>query len=864
MTASFLVIKSTSADSLPLRQVETINRDWRFFHGDIPEATSAKFQDESWARIGLPHSFSIPYFQAKDFYIGYGWYRKTLDVPADRVSGKSFFLEFDGVFQEAEVFINGTKAGRHEGGYTGFSIDITREIRPGPNTIAIRVNNLWKPTLAPRAGEHVFSGGIYRNVRLVVTSDLHVAWCGTWVTTPKISAESATVNVKTEVANDSDNVRSCTLRTEILDPDGRKIAEIKSETWVPPRQTITLDQTSEPIAHPRLWSPESPKVYKLVSTILDQDKEVDRYETPFGMRWFEWTSDKGFFLNGKHYYLFGANVHQDHAGWGDAVTDAGARRDVRLVKEAGFNFIRGSHYPHSPTFSAACDQQGLLFLSENCFWSTGGSKNNGYWDSSGYPIRAEDEETFKESVRKSLREMIRIHRNHPSIAAWSMCNEVFFTTPETLPKARQFLKELVAYSHELDPSRAAAVGGCQRGNLHLLGDIAALNGDGASLPEFQNPGVPSLVSEYGSTMVDRPGDYAPGWGHLELGPGLDKNSKYPWRLPWRSGEAIWCAFDHGSIAGKRFGSMGILDYFRLPKRQWYWYRNEFRDIPPPPWPCPGTPAGLKIEADKTTLQGTDGTDDAHVIVTVVDAQGKELSNCVPVTLRIQSGPGEFPTGPSITFAPDSDIAIRDGKAAIEFRSYHAGETVIRATSPGLQSGTLRIKTEGTPLYMAGKTPDVQPRPYVQYVRKADPNAANLASEFGLSNPTRASGEVIGHSAPMANDGDKTTYWQSPGGTREAWWQVELERIVSINRIRLLFPADEERHYRIETSLDGVHWNCVLDRTQTPVSGRERPEEVAPGTTASTVRVTFTGLRPEQPATLTEMSISGRLASPCNP
>ena len=163
--------------------------------------------------------------------------------------------------------------------------------------------------------------------------------------------------------------------------------------------------------------------------------------------------------------------------------------------------------------------------------------------------------------------------------------------------------------------------------------------------------------------------------------------------------------------------------------------------------------------------------------------------------------------------------------------------------------------------MKGKSPEVQPRPYVRYVRSDDPDAANLAAEFGLNNPTRSSGEVGGHSASSANDGDKTTNWQSPDGSLEAWWQVELERIVSITRIRLVFPTAEDRFYRIETSLDGVRWNCAVDHTQVPVSGKERPEEVAPGTTASAVRVTFTGLQPGHPATLAEMSVSGRLASP---
>jgi hypothetical protein len=263
-----------------------------------------------------------------------------------------------------------------------------------------------------------------------------------------------------------------------------------------------------------------------------------------------------------------------------------------------------------------------------------------------------------------------------------------------MPKVRNFLRELVAHSHELDPTRPAGIGGCQRGDIDKLGDVAGYNGDGARL--FVNPGIPNVVTEYGSTISDRPGEYEPGWGDLPETPGADKNKIGFWRFPWRSGEAIWCGFDHGSLAGRRFGAMGIVDYFRLPKRSWYWYRNAYLHIPPPAWPSNGIPAALKLTADKTTLNSVDGTDDAQIIVTVVDKDGKPISNCPPVTLAIESGPGEFPTGPSITFAPDSDITIRDGMAAIEFRSYHAGRTVMRATSPGLKDATIQITSHGEP------------------------------------------------------------------------------------------------------------------------------------------------------------------------
>ena len=461
---------------------------------------------------------------------------------------------------------------------------------------------------------------------------------------------------------------------------------------------------------------------------------MDDFTSPLGFRWFKFTADQGFFLNGEHHYFRGANVHQDHAGWGDAVADSGFHRDVKMVKDAGFDFIRGSHYPHAPAFSRACDELGMLFWSENCFWGTAGFTHA--WGASAYPPEPEHQAGFEQSVKDSLREMIRIHRNHPSIITWGMTNEVFFTADSTLPKVRELLKQTVALVHELDPTRPAAIGGCQRGEMDKLGDVAGYNGDGARL--FINPGIPSVVTEYGSTMADRPGKYEPGWGDLQQE-----------RFAWRSGEAIWCAFDHGSIAGRKFGGMGMIDYFRLPKRQWYWYRNEYKKIPPPEWPADGVPAGLKLTADRSTLQHADGTDDSLLTVTVVDAAGKAISNCPPVTLTIESGPGEFPTGPSITFAPDSDIAIRDGQAAISFRSYHAGKSVIRATSPGLKDAVVEITSSGAPPFITGQTPPVKPRPYVSFTSKPKEQAP---SRFGRETPTRASSESPDHSGRLANDG----------------------------------------------------------------------------------------------------------------
>jgi len=218
--------------------------------------------------IGLPHSFGTPYFQGKDFYTGYGWYRKSIDVPAEW-AGKRLFLEFDGAFQDAEVFVNGKAAGRHLGGYTGFCYEITALAKTGPNLVAVRLNNNWNPRLAPRAGDHIFLGGLYRDVWLTVTDPVHVTWYGTFVTTPTASKTAATVNVKTEVRNQAAGNKELTLETDIVDPAGKVVGHVSSKQALAAGATATIDQTSPAIANPQLWSPDHPVMYAAVTTVLD-------------------------------------------------------------------------------------------------------------------------------------------------------------------------------------------------------------------------------------------------------------------------------------------------------------------------------------------------------------------------------------------------------------------------------------------------------------------------------------------------------------------------------------------------------------------------------------------------------------------
>ena len=268
------------------REVVNLNREWTYQRGDFQGAEQAGYDDSAWERIGLPHSFSIPYFLSSDFYTGYGWYRKTLELSKADLK-KDLFLEFDGVFQEAEVYVNGELAGSHRGGYTGFSIRITPYVERGENQIAVRVNNLWQPDLAPRGGEHVFSGGIYRNVRLVKKHPVHIDWYGTFVTTPTLEANagrSSVVRVRTDVRNNGAEAGEYRLKIQVMDDGGRAVAGREMSRRVEPGQTVAFEQTTEEIPGVALWHPSHPNLYVLVSELYSGKNLLDREETSFGFR----------------------------------------------------------------------------------------------------------------------------------------------------------------------------------------------------------------------------------------------------------------------------------------------------------------------------------------------------------------------------------------------------------------------------------------------------------------------------------------------------------------------------------------------------------------------------------------------------
>jgi hypothetical protein len=333
-----------------------------------------------------------------------------------------------------------------------------------------------------------------------------------------------------------------------------------------------------------------------------------------------------------------------------------------------------------------------------------------------------------------------------------------------------------------------------------------------------------------------------GWGDLAGQP----------EFAWRSGQALWCAFDHGSIFAS-LGHMGMIDYFRLPKRQWYWYRNAYRGVAPPEQAKPGTPVALGLQADAQKLAPADGTGDVQLHVSVLGSDGKRVSNAPPVLLEIVDGPGELPTGRAIQFQPDSDIAIRDGEAAIEMRSYQSGSIHLRATSPGLRPADLAVASEGGPPFIPGVTSLVTSRPYVAPLAVAAPQAA---IDISLNRPTGASSESQGHVSRFANDGDPATFWQPSGKERHTWWQVDFESRCSIRTVSLTFAEPGHYRYQVQISDDHGGWKTVIDRSAGAGTGITRIETLPDTVQARLLRIEFLLSPGQAPLRLAEVKVLG--------
>ncbi len=382
-----------------------------FTEGALASWAAPDFDDSGWRDLHLPHDWAIEGEFSKDAPSGtgsgalpggIGWYRKHFVTPqSDRV-----YVEFDGVFMNSTVYVNGKPVGTRPYGYSSFSYDITPYLNPvgEDNVMAVRCDNADQPNSRWYAG-----CGIYRNVRLVAVADQHVAYSGTYVTTPVITSEYAQVDIETTVENCTDHVTAMVTHI-VVDDKGREVAFVSDEVDLDNGRTVV--NSSLEVSSPRLWSIESPYLYSVKTEIYVDDEMVDNYSTTFGFRTIEWDPMKGVYLNGKPVKMLGVCLHHDMGCIGSAVHYRALEREIGILKEMGCNAIRTSHNPPAPELLDICDRMGLLVMDEAFdMWR----KRKTTFDYSRF---------FDQWHVADLQDFIRRDRNHPSIIMWSIANEI--------------------------------------------------------------------------------------------------------------------------------------------------------------------------------------------------------------------------------------------------------------------------------------------------------------------------------------------------------------------------------------------------------------------------------------------------------
>ncbi|MEZ0215944.1 MAG: beta-galactosidase GalB [Rariglobus sp.] len=535
------------------------------------------YDDSAWRKLDLPHDWGIegPFDQAlpgetgKLPWHGVAWYRKTFDLPASD-AGRRITLEIDGAMSYSAVWCNGRLVGGWPYGYSSYQVDLTPYLKPGAaNTLAIRLDN-------PKESSRWYpGGGIYRNVWLTKTSLVHIAQWGTHVTTPEISAASATVSVTTDVTNSSTSPAQVSVVTQLFraDSSGRPVGKSIAAS-APADLTFTSFSTARAAAtlsvkKPALWDLTTPNRYVAVTLINQDGKLIDRVETPFGIRTIVFTADKGFFLNGRHVPLQGVCQHHDLGALGAAFNTRAAERQIEILKEMGVNAIRTSHNPPAPEFLELCDRMGILVMDEFVDCWKRPKKPNGY------------NQLFSDWSEADVRSFVRRDRNHPSVILWSIGNEI----PEQgYPEGPAMAAELSRLVKLEDTTRPTTLGsnevwagyhGFQNGV-----DVFGYNYKPWEYKKFHeaNPSRPLIGSETASTISSR-GEYffpatdrkdggksdfqvssydlyTPGWATTP-----DTEFKAQDEYPFATGEFVWTGFDYlGEPTPYNNDATNILNY----------------------------------------------------------------------------------------------------------------------------------------------------------------------------------------------------------------------------------------------------------------------------------------------------------------
>jgi beta-galactosidase len=517
---------------------------------------------------------------------GIGWYRKAFTL-SKNYEGRRVFIEFDGVYMNSEVWINGVHLGNRPYGYSSFQYELTQHLKFGheKNILSVRVN-VQQPCSRWYSG-----AGIYRNVRLTVTDPVHIAQWGTYITTPEVSEKKATVHIETNILNQSNSSRKVTLETIIADESGRRIGNISTFQNVSADSTGVYRQSIK-LPKPKLWSLEHPYLYRVESKVYVNGSITDAGSTSFGIRTFEFTDDKGFFLNGRHVAIKGVCNHHDMGCLGSAVHRRAIERQLEILKSFGCNAIRTSHNPPAPELLDLCDRMGFLVMDEAFDEWIRSKTMYGYG------------RFFTEWSERDMTDMIHRDRNHPSIILWSIGNEI---PEQDNTNAYDMSKRLVDICHTEDPTRPVT-SACNSPEAAMKNgfskplDVIGIN---YSMPFYRTlKGKAKLVASETASAVSTRGEYnlvqekdtlitqkelknqcssydiaTPSWGST-----AESTLKAVKSAPWIAGEFVWTGFDYiGEPSPFSWPSVssyfGIVDLCGFPKDRYYLYQSRWTDKP---------------------------------------------------------------------------------------------------------------------------------------------------------------------------------------------------------------------------------------------------------------------------------------------
>ena len=555
-------------------------------YGDGPAAPG--FDDRAWRRLDLPHDWAVeqefsPKGNASHGYravgrtspeTSVGWYRKTFSVPSSDL-GRRISIEFEGVYRDSMVWVNGFFLGRQPSGYSGFSYDMTDYLNyGGKNEVVVRADATLEE------GWFYEGAGIYRHAWLLKTAPLHVPTYGTFVST-EVTGNSAEVTARTTVSNEGPSAQAFDVEQSIEGPGGRRLAEASLRNLTLEAGTSGEFPCVLKVEHPALWSLETPVLHRLVTTIRSKGAVVDRYSTPFGIRTVVFDPNKGFFLNGTRVEIKGTNNHQDFAGVGIAVPDAVQDYRVTQLKGMGSNAVRCSHNPPSPGFLDACDRLGMLVLDENRLMGSNPAELDG------------------------LERMIRRDRNHPSVVIWSLGNEEWAI--EGNIKGARIASTMQAFAKRLDPTRRTTVaisGGW--GGISSVIDVVGYNYFHQTPPDKQHaeyPLQPGVGTEETSTQgtrgvytTDRKTAHLAPLQHGDSGGNCEEGWKFYAARPFLSGLFFWTGFYYrGEPTPFEWPAIssqfGLLDTCGFPKDSYYYLKSWWTDQPVlhlfPHWNWPG-------------------------------------------------------------------------------------------------------------------------------------------------------------------------------------------------------------------------------------------------------------------------------------